>query len=941
MSRVIVKHLPRRATEAQLREQFSQCGEITDVKLVKSRAGVFRHFGFIGFVSETQAEAAVKHFNDTYIQASKISVEVARPYGDSSLPRPWSKYSKGSSAYKHLERRKAEQRGKPGAELESSKEEREKRREQECRQRLGQEQHKSRLARTLGEFYQLEAEPEFQEFLAAHRHGTKVQTWADETVGSEKTKVKPALVSVEARRPGGEGILMTRTHLKFEEDDGSPESEGGSEPEQEEMETEVEGGVEERSAPPRGLSDMEYLRTKVVGKEPASTGGESDTESSESGSEESPGSGGEVGREEDQEKSLNVLASTPFTLKMRGLPFKASEEDVRTFFYPITVAAVRLTTDNQGRPSGRAYVDFETETDMKSALRRNRDCIGRRYIELFPDEGPASKQKSGTEEEERARSWEVKAALGGLPSQEEGIAESGRLFVRNLSYTTTEEQLTELFEKFGPLTEVTVPLDKNSNKPTGIAFITFMLPEHAVRACDALDGQIFRGRLLHLLPAKARQSQEEAGPEPAGKSFKKKKDDKLKAQAGSSHNWNTLFLGANAVVDAMAERYSTDKSSILDPESGHSAAVRVALGETQLVSETREFLTSQGVRLELFGGKNKRSKMVILAKNLPYGTSQAELRELFSPFGPLNRVVLPPAGISALVEFLEPLHAKTAFRKLAYTKFKHLPLYLEWAPLGVMDGKVSQPSAGEEKGEEEGEGAAQEEEREVQCCTVFVKNVNFSTGEEALRKHFSKLGKIKSATIARKQNMRDPAHPLSMGFGFVEFASPALAAKALREHQHSELDGHRLELKLSTRESRGPGSGRRTAKATRQKSAKILVRNVPFEASKNEVKELFRTFGELKTVRLPKKFAVQGEHRGFGFVEFLTKDDAKRAFEALCHSTHLYGRRLVLEWADEGESVEAIRKRTASHFQGLKVPSSKRKAQDMLLAALEDRHAED
>lgn len=76
-------------------------------------------------------------------------------------------------------------------------------------------------------------------------------------------------------------------------------------------------------------------------------------------------------------------------------------------------------------------------------------------------------------------------------------------------------------------------------------------------------------------------------------------------------------------------------------------------------------------------------------------------------------------------------------------------------------------------------------------------------------------------------------------------------------------------------------------------------------------------------------------------MEFLTKDDAKRAFEALCHSTHLYGRRLVLEWADEGESVEAIRKRTASHFQGLKVPSSKRKAQDMLLAALEDRHAED
>ena len=933
MSRVIVKHLPSKATEKQLRELFSQCGEVTDVKLMKSRAGICRHFGFIGFVSDAQAKAAVKHFDNTFIKASKITVEVARPYGDGSLPRPWSKYSKGSSAYKQLERQRVERGGELAQE---SSAEKEKRREQERHQRLDQEQHKSRLARTLGEYYQLEAQPEFQEFLAAHQHMSKAQTWADEGAGAEKTKVKPALVSVEARRPGGEGILMTRTHLTFEEDeDTGSEDEGASGSEENgEMEAESGGSGDEKPSQAGGLSDMEYLKTKVVGKESehhAPSGGESsETESSASEREDS-GTG--VARQGEEEKNLNVLASTPFTLKMRGLPFKASEEDIRTFFYPISVVSVRLTSDKQGRPSGRAYVDFETGADMKSALRRNKDCIGRRYIELFLDDGPQSVQKASVEEGEGPRSWELKAALSGPSPQEEGIAESGRLFVRNLSYTTTEEHLTELFEKFGPLTEVTVPLDKNSNKPTGIAFITFMLPEHAVQACGALDGQIFQGRLLHLLPAKARQSLEEAGSGQAGKSFKKKKEQKLKAQAGSSHNWNTLFLGANAVVDAMAERYSTEKSSILDPESGHSAAVRVALGETQLVSETREFLTSQGIRLELFERKSKRSKTVILVKNLPFGTSQAELHKLFFPFGSLNRVVLPPAGISALVEFLEPLHAKAAFRKLAYTKFKHLPLYLEWAPLGVMDGKVSQPSTAEEE-----ETAAPDEEREVQCCTVFVKNLNFSTSEEALQKHFLKLGKVKKATVARKRNMKDPAHPLSMGFGFIEFASPELAAKALKECQHSELDGHKLELKLSTRETHGPVSVRRTAKATRQKSAKILVRNVPFEASKREVKELFRTFGELKTVRLPKKFAVQGEHRGFGFVEFLTKEDAKRAFEALAHSTHLYGRRLVLEWAEEGESVEAIRKRTADHFHSLKVPSSKRKAQDMLLAALDNSH---
>ena len=40
----------------------------------------------------------------------------------------------------------------------------------------------------------------------------------------------------------------------------------------------------------------------------------------------------------------------------------------------------------------------------------------------------------------------------------------------------------------------------------------------------------------------------------------------------------------------------------------------------------------------------------------------------------------------------------------------------------------------------------------------------------------------------------------------------------------------------------------------------------------------------------------------------------QRAFNALCHSTHLYGRRLVLEWADSEETIDELRKKTAQHF---------------------------
>lgn len=47
---------------------------------------------------------------------------------------------------------------------------------------------------------------------------------------------------------------------------------------------------------------------------------------------------------------------------------------------------------------------------------------------------------------------------------------------------------------------------------------------------------------------------------------------------------------------------------------------------------------------------------------------------------------------------------------------------------------------------------------------------------------------------------------------------------------------------------------------------KLIVRNVAFQASKAEIRDLFSAFGSVKRVRIPKKMG--GEHRGFAFVDF-------------------------------------------------------------------------
>lgn len=82
--------------------------------------------------------------------------------------------------------------------------------------------------------------------------------------------------------------------------------------------------------------------------------------------------------------------------------------------------------------------------------------------------------------------------------------------------------------------------------------------------------------------------------------FKDNKLNKQKAQAGKAFNWNALFVDHNAVAEVVADKFGTSKEAILGPEIKGSAAVRLALAETQIVNETKKYLEKMGVKLEAF-----------------------------------------------------------------------------------------------------------------------------------------------------------------------------------------------------------------------------------------------------------------------------------------------------------------------------------------------------
>lgn len=94
----------------------------------------------------------------------------------------------------------------------------------------------------------------------------------------------------------------------------------------------------------------------------------------------------------------------------------------------------------------------------------------------------------------------------------------------------------------------------------------------------------------------------------------------------------------------------------------------------------------------------------------------------------MKTVLLSPFGGTAIVEFIEPSEARKAFRRLAYTKFKHIPLYLEWAPKTIFDGRNKvEPKV--DKAEKSSTPHVP-----VEGATLYVKGVNFGTNAEGLKK---------------------------------------------------------------------------------------------------------------------------------------------------------------------------------------------------------------
>jgi cold-inducible RNA-binding protein len=82
---------------------------------------------------------------------------------------------------------------------------------------------------------------------------------------------------------------------------------------------------------------------------------------------------------------------------------------------------------------------------------------------------------------------------------------TSKLYVGNMSFKTTEEELRDAFGQFGSVTDVYVAMDKMTGRPRGFAFVTMGSPEEAKQAAEKLNGVDLGGRALTVNEARPKE----------------------------------------------------------------------------------------------------------------------------------------------------------------------------------------------------------------------------------------------------------------------------------------------------------------------------------------------------------------------------------------------------------------------------------------------------
>jgi len=186
------------------------------------------------------------------------------------------------------------------------------------------------------------------------------------------------------------------------------------------------------------------------------------------------------------------------TVFIKGLPFAMEEKDLREAFGDAgAIASVdMLTFPDTGRFRGLARVTYETAAGATKSLEWNNTDFGGRSINVEINQGRPSMGGAG--------------ASAGKTYPTDAAEPSNTVFLGNLAFTVTDDQIYEAFGVCGTVTSVRLATDRETGQPRGFGHCEFETVE-AATAAVAMTGVDVSGRGVRVTFAAARAPREGGG----------------------------------------------------------------------------------------------------------------------------------------------------------------------------------------------------------------------------------------------------------------------------------------------------------------------------------------------------------------------------------------------------------------------------------------------